>query len=260
MPDASLCLLKEDGNYYSIKPKYYDQTSLKYVPLDEIDISTQGFSLDELFVKISINDEIFKPIDKFSSFQIVHQLDTPIQVFGCKTKSELLVPTSNIDISVAKKIHYFRLLHNKKYAGDIRIVISFNNGIIWNTYDTDTAALVPLDITIPLLPFSKLSDEEKIQWENAKSIIQSCGMATDRFNALNVNLIRGNSEKIRIAYVLSKSKYNDVAELDDLSFSFDARGSMRKMTNNEFNVCSYSNEIIVTPLINSEILNTHILI
>ena len=129
-----------------------------------------------------------------------------------------------------------------------------------HSYDVESLSLVPLDITIPLLPYSILSEDEKENWKNAKDTIQTCGIPANIFHSIDFNNLTEQLNNIRFAYVISKEAYQDTAELDQLSWSFDAKGFMRKMVNNEFNVHTYINKIIVEPLVNTQILKTNILI
>ena len=73
-------LIKQYGQYYSIKPSNYDTTNKTYMPLElsggsnpnTSDIETYGFSdIRMLELPNTINGETFKPIDKmYSNFEI----------------------------------------------------------------------------------------------------------------------------------------------------------------------------------------------
>jgi|GEM_PF-6501201 len=74
-------LIKNDSNYYSIKPEYYDDASQNFLPLtlsggvdpNKSDIDTFGFdSLDLLLSSITKGEETFKPIDKLDNkFELI---------------------------------------------------------------------------------------------------------------------------------------------------------------------------------------------
>ena len=254
-----LILVKQGSNYYNISN--YNPTNLTYDSISyPLNFMENSFFLENLLKEVTINGETFRPIDKFDNFQIVQQSNIPLKVLGCKSKSELIVTNNDIDTSRASTIHSFRSLQNISGNGDIKLVLSIDKGKTWNSYDTESLSLIPLNITIPLLPYSILSEDEKENWRIAKETIQTCGISTNIFHSIDFNNLTEQLNNVRFSYLISKEAYQDTAELDQLSWSFDAKGIMRKMANDEFNVHTHINKIIVEPLINTQILKTNILI
>lgn len=74
----SAFVINENDHLYSIKPEFYSVVIKKYTPINQIDntniaVIIENFGVDiELFNKdISNDDEVFKPLDKFSNFKLI---------------------------------------------------------------------------------------------------------------------------------------------------------------------------------------------
>ena len=68
-------LIKKDNKYYNINNDQYDTITNSYVNIAISDLSQQikdkGFYLRNINKDVTINDETFKPINKFSNFSII---------------------------------------------------------------------------------------------------------------------------------------------------------------------------------------------
>ena len=67
-------ILNVRNKYYSIKDKHYNRERKIYESignkLDILSIKEEGFDIKELLEDKTINDETFKPIDKFNRFKL----------------------------------------------------------------------------------------------------------------------------------------------------------------------------------------------
>lgn len=70
---SSNFLLQSNNSFFSIKPEYYPEGSSGYIPINIVDLTSNDFEnygfiqLDDLVKDKTVNDEIFRPIDKFDN-------------------------------------------------------------------------------------------------------------------------------------------------------------------------------------------------
>lgn len=68
-------LLKKDDMYYTINSDQYDTVTNSYINIAISDLSQQivdkGFYLRNINKDVTVNDETFKPINKFSNFSVI---------------------------------------------------------------------------------------------------------------------------------------------------------------------------------------------
>lgn len=254
--------IKMDNDYYSIKNENYDIDLGKYIPIkfeyDNIDNSS--FTLCELFQEVTINGETFKPIEKFDNFSLVHLKDFPIKLSGTKSYSELIVANGDIDINIANYINSLKLVTNQVNS-NIKVAISLDSGNTWNTYSSTEDALIPLTVTIPLKDYRSsvlMTDDDKINYENAKAEILLNGITVSDFNNLPFNELLAGCKSLRLAYAIEIQADESVGELDKLEWNFDSIGRMYKMSDSEVTVDIYSHSVLVTPLIDNDIIKTNI--
>lgn len=69
-----------------------------------------------------------------------------------------------------------------------------------------------------------------------------------------------SAEKIRFAYVIFRPLYTDTAENSQLDWQFDAKGSMQKMTDTEYVVNVYEDQIKVKTLIGNPIVKVNLIV
>lgn len=253
-------LLKMNDDIYSIRSEYYNIENKKYNLLDKNEIATNYsqycFDLNDLLKEITINGETFRPIDKFDNFSLLCNANVNINALGLKTKRELIVPTDDIDISIAEEIKYFKVIANKEQ--NIKLALSIDKGVTWYTYANEQ--LVELNITIPLKPYKTLNEEEVGQWTNATNMISNEGIAMGVFNSMNFQELLSNSKRVRFAYVINRDSYDDVSELNSLMWKFDSKGSMKLMKDSEYDVDLYENSLKITSLIENPLIKANILL
>jgi hypothetical protein len=252
-------LLKQGGQYYSIKPEFYNTSLLQYTPLSSADI-TKGFVLSDLFTTVTYGTEPpFKPISKFSDFQIIlSEANTAINIKGIKTTKELIVANDDITTSLAHNIDYFKILANTSGADNIKLALSIDNGVTWKTWDAITSNFIDLNCVIPTTPYAQMTSTELSQWETAKELIYTNGINSTLFNTLNFNLLPKG--KIRFAYVLYRPTYSTLAETTQLDWKFDAEGSMQRMTDAECTVNIQTKQIKLISKVSNSIVNINVLI
>lgn len=249
-------ILLMGNQYYGIKEEFYDSELQMFTPITKADILNNGFetysisNIKKLFNEITIKEETFKPIDKFDNFKFISDLGNIIKVNAIKSSKELVVASGDIVISMADTIEYMKLNTSLSDNSDVRIVFSTDKGVSWYTYDGTN--IIPIDCIIPLKDYQVMSDEEKVKYNVAKDIITNVGMSIDIFNSFDFNLI--NSYGIRFAYVLTRPTYSDMSEVNELSWKFDAKGYMKELKDNEYNLDVYDHRIQLIPNINIDLL------
>lgn len=251
------CLIKSNGLYYSILNNYYNDKTSSYTPITSLDFDNQSFILDDLFSEITIGNETFKPIDKFENIQLVYNQKFDVRTIGVKSKSELIVANGNIDLSIALAINSITLTANETDS-KIRVAISVDKGETWCSYSNGT--LTTLNVNIPLKKYNSMTDEEKSNYDAAKEEILANGIDVATFNGLLFDDLFSNTEFVRFAYAFEIQNSLSVAEIDKLAWDFDSQGVMRKLNDSEYIVDKYKKSVIVTPLIDTDILETNIVI
>lgn len=205
--------------------------------------------------------EKFTPIDKFNNFKLIIEdsdKDTNIAIRGVKYDKQLVVASDDIHSSIAFNIDYFKLTSTVTDNADLRIALSIDKGQTWKVWDSINNSYIDLsDISIPLKPYSTLSDIELTQWNLATESIAKKGITTEIFNSLDFNQL--NSETIRFAYVLIRPSYSDNAETSQLDWQFDSKGNMRKILDSECVVDVFEKRIKFTPLIDNPLIKVNVM-
>ena len=172
-----------------------------------------------------------------------------LNVKGIKSDKELIISNQNLSTINADVIHNFILETNKVANGDIKFVISNDNGLTWQTWNgsswdtlTNTASL---DRDNKIKQYSKLSDSEKIQWNKLKDEIWTSGMSTDIAD-VDYNSILTN-KTIRFAFVLYRPTYDDNVALKDTQWLFNRVGAWHKLSEDDIDIAVNSNMCTVTP-------------
>ena len=269
---VSCCfIIKQNKNYYSVKNDNYDSALGQYKSVifenTEDFWKQNGISInilkDTLFNPITIDGEMFKPIDKFDNFSIVLSDKSICNIKGLKSDKELIISNQNLSIVNAETIHNFLFDIDKVVNGDCKFVISADNGQTWLSWNgsswvslTNTA---PLDDNNKIKQYSKLSDSEKIQWDKLKEEIWSSGISTD-ITGIDYNIILTN-KTIRFAFVLYRPTYDDNIFLSKTNLLYDKVGAWHKLSEDDIDIAINSNSCIVTPkLQNLEHVKVNILI
>lgn len=255
----SKCIIKMNNKYYSFKKENYNNNNQMY---NEIVLTNNvwdeyGSSISDFTKEITIDGEMFKPIDKFDQFQLISETQTTYNITTLKSDKELIISNQNLSTVNAEMIHNFVLETNKVANGDIKFVISNDNGVTWQTWNGSN--WTSLTNTCSLKKYSLLSDSEKIQWDKLKEEIWSSGISTDT-TGIDYNIILTN-KTIRFAFVLYRPTYEDNISLKDTQWLFDKVGSWHKLSEDDIDIAINSNSCIVTPkLQNLEHVKVNILI
>ena len=236
------CYIKQNNKYYSFSKDNYDTTTKMYkeITLDDINNGLYLCQLTDLTKEVTIGDETFRPIDKFSNFKIVSKYNIPKTIIGRKTKSSMIIANGDIYTKVASNIDKFTLTNTTTNNSCIKMAVSFDNGSTWKSY-TDNA-FTDLSITIPCKDYNSLTTEELTNWNNAKETIMNNGFTPDILEIIDFNTIV-DLNTIRFAYVLYQDLISDDCKVNTLSWQFDAKGSFQKMKDSEITT-SFSNGVI----------------
>lgn len=262
------CLLLQDGNYYSVNEDFYQNGS--FSPLNVVNLSDSieedGFFDMDLVTPCNIDGDVFVPLTKFNHFKLVTSKESGIIIKGIKRKTELVVASDDIDITIARNIDNFTLLEEENGNGKIKVALSIDRGERWFTWDDTTLSFVLLAVSINTKKdFSLLTDQEKIDWYNAADEIIKNGIDCNTFNRLDFNLLSNNTdtgklENLRFAYALERPLYTDNVITNNLKWQFDAMGTMRLMDNTECQIDISGRKVSVKSLINSPIMKINTLI
>lgn len=262
------CLLLQDGNYYSVNKEFYQNGS--FSPLNVVNLSDSieedGFFGMDLVTPCNIDGDVFVPITKFNHFKLVTSKESGIIIKGIKRKTELVVASDDVDVTIARNIDNFTLLEEANGNGKIKVALSIDRGERWFTWDDTTLSFVPLTVSISTKKdFSLLTDQEKIDWYDAADEIVKNGIDCNTFNSLDFNLLSNNTdtekiENIRFAYALERPLYTDNATTNNLKWQFDAMGTMRLMDNTECQIDISGRKVSVKSFISSPIMKINTLI
>lgn len=249
--------IKQDNKYYGFSDDNYDTTTKMYkeVTLDNIKNLEYSNLIFNLTKETTIGNETFKPIDKFTNFQLISPYDNkPKTVIGSKAKSGLIVANGDIYAGkISDRINSFTLDYTVNNNSAIKMAVSFDNGSTWKTYKD--GAFQELSITIPNKYYANMTDEEKTNYSNAKTTILESGFNASDLSSIDFNI--DNLDTIRFAYVLYQDSINDDCKMSDLSWNFNAKGYLQKMKDSEIDT-SFCNGIIkITPLIDCEMIITN---
>ena len=251
-------ILKSNGKYYSVNKDCYNTTTKQYNEITNLDQETfleYGFFDNDLFTEITIDGETFKPIDKFTSFSLVLNKNVEsINMVGLKTNTELVITNNDSIISSHSNINSIINQSEMSNNGQIKMVFSIDEGNTWKSHDG--IDFVNLSIIIPNKPYNEFTEDELIQWNNARDEIFTNGIDANLLNTLDFNVLDFN--KIRFAYVLHTENITDTATNQKVILNFDSENSMILMKDNEIDIEVFSNRIRVVPKINSELIKLNI--
>lgn len=90
--------IKQDDRYYGFSDDNYNTDTQMYneITLDNINSYLYGNSVSNLTTEVTIGEETFRPIDKFSNFKIVSKYNIPKTIIGRKTKSSMIIANGDI--------------------------------------------------------------------------------------------------------------------------------------------------------------------
>ena len=246
-------IIEMDGKYYSAKKDNYDADTKKY---REITFSTHdefynyAVDLSILNTNITINDETFKPIDKFTNYKLISDEDFKMILNAIKSDKEMIISRQNLSLLSAEKINAFKQIISKENNGNCKTVFSLDNGATWKSYDVSTSQFIDLTNTLPLdlVATTKpddLSEENKTKWDNLQDEIIEKGIDTDTMQTLDFATLLGSTYKnIRFAHVLIRPTYDDKVTLQNMSWNIDEEGDY--VQTNDVEIAVNSNRLIAT--------------
>ena len=245
-------LIKDNSNN---KVYNYDEENNSLIEVTDISIlnsdalnNTCIYDLTKVIDLIDLTDE---------NISILSNKNVKLNVKGIKSDKELIISNQNLSTINADVIHNFILETNKVANGNIKFVISNDNGVTWQTWNgTNWTSLTN---TCSLKKYSQLSDLEKNQWDKLKEEIWSSGISTD-ITGIDYNIILTN-KTIRFAFVLYRPTYEDNISLSKTNLLYDKVGAWHKLSEDDIDIAINSNSCIATSkLQNLENVKVNILI
>lgn len=181
-----------------------------------LDITTSGLETEEDFnnsgmdnLDAVIADNAFSLLTSSTPNILLYSLrdeNTKLQIEMAPVET-LIKPIRDIALDSVINVDYFSLNTNITGNGILKVIVSVDEGVTWQTWDSETLSWVTItpDITsistngIPPTTFNSLTSEN---WEN----------------------LRNGSNKIRFAYYFKVELFSDVAEVSKLIGQFDLEG------------------------------------
>lgn len=190
----------------------------------------------------------------FGNVKFISRDSSVLDLDCLKTNNELVIANNDLPTTIQSNIDYFESQTKLSGNGEIKIAFSIDEGITWETHNG--ADFVNLSITIPCKPYEELTEDELIQWNNARDEILANGIHPDNLKTLDFNTL--TFDKIRFAYVLHVEDVEDVALNKKLIWQFDTKNSMKLMTDSEIDIEVLSTGIKVTPKVDSSLIKLNI--
>lgn len=143
--------------------------------------------------------------------------------------NQLVTPKKDIDIRSVESIDSFTLNTNLGGQGMVKVAVSFDKGNTWHTRKNNAWSEISLEV----------------------STMQIDGMDPTTLNAITStewSQLRGASETIRFAYLLSMENETDILEVQDLVSQMDMKGTWKKAVHGSHYDYEYPNndELLVT--------------
>lgn len=259
--NKSFVVLKQNNNYYSINENLYNTKTKMYEPITDLSFTTfndYGFTLSDLYKTIVINDETFKPIDKFNNFKIVQNNNKNIiKIKGIKYNKGMSIANGDFSLRLAENIDYF---HSESLVSDgcsIKFVVSKDSGTTWLTTTDDGVSWIELTHNVPMKNYSELTSDEKTQWDNLMTEIDTQGILISSLNSIDFNTLK--ADKLRFAYVLDITNASDINIITKLKLQFDSIGSYEQMNNDtDVNISITNNAIKIKPLKDCELMKINV--
>lgn len=182
-------------------------------------------------------DEGLPPVEAFN--QLADQFEIYVQTELASSDDELSIkaipkavivtPIKDISIRSVETIDSFTLNTNMNGQGVVKVAVSFDKGNTWHTRKNNAWSEISLEV----------------------STMQIDGMDPTTLNAITStewSQLRGASETIRFAYLLSKENESDILEVQDLVSQMDMKGTWKKAVHGSHYDYEYPNndELLVT--------------
>ena len=182
-------------------------------------------------------DEGLPPVEAFN--QLADQFEIYVQTelssyddelsIKAIPKAVIVTPTKDISIRSVETIDSFTLNANIGGQGVVKVAVSFDRGNTWHTRKNNAWSEISLEV----------------------STMQIDGMDPTTLNAITStewSQLRGASETIRFAYLLSMENETDILEVQDLVSQMDMKGTWKKAVHGSHYDYEYPNndELLVT--------------
>ena len=215
-------ILQSNKNYYSIDKKYYNSSTKNYNAISDLsasNFSNYEFNISDLFDEITINEETFKPIDKFESFSIISTSQNTLTVNGIKVDKSMIATMEPLSMAAYETIHNITADYTTENNGAIKLIFSFDKGNTWKTYDVSTNVWNTVSVNIPSKLYDNFTSEEKSNWDSARDIILSDGISVQ--NLGNVVFSTETIKTLMFAVAFSRPTYADTCTLRGLNIKYD---------------------------------------
>jgi hypothetical protein len=215
-------ILQSNKNYYSIDEKYYNSSAKNYNAISDLSVSNFNnyeFNVSDLFKEITINEETFKPIDKFKSFSIISTSQNTLNINGIKVDKSMISTIEPLSMAAYETIHNITADYTIENNGAIKLIFSFDKGNTWKTYDVSTNAWNHVSVNIPTKLYDNFTSEEKSNWDSARDIILSDGISIQ--NLGNVVFSTETIKTLMFAVAFSRHTYADTCTLRGLNIKYD---------------------------------------
>ena len=215
-------ILQSNKNYYSIDEKYYDSSTKNYNAISDLsasNFSNYEFNISDLFDEITINEETFKPIDKFESFSIISTSQNTLTVNGIKVDKSMIATMEPLSMAAYETIHNITADYTTENNGTIKLIFSFDKGNTWKTYDVSTNVWAPVSVNIPSKLYDNFTSEEKSNWDSARDTILSNGISVQ--NLGDVVFSTETIKTLMFAVAFSRPTYDDTCTLRGLNIKYD---------------------------------------
>ena len=215
-------ILQSNKNYYSIDEKYYNSSTKNYNAISDLsasNFSNYEFNVFDLFNEITINEETFKPIDKFESFSIISTSQNTLTVNGIKVDKSMIATMEPLSMAAYETIHNITADYTTENNGAIKLIFSFDKGNTWKTYDVSTNVWNTVSVNIPSKLYDNFTSEEKSNWDSARDIILSDGISVQ--NLGNVVFSTETIKTLMFAVAFSRPTYADTCILRGLNIKYD---------------------------------------
>lgn len=215
-------ILQSNKNYYSIDEKYYNSSTKNYNAISDLsasNFSNYEFNISDLFDEITINEETFKPIDKFESFSIISTSQNTLNVNAIKVDKSMIATMEPLSMAAYETIHNITADYTTENNGAIKLIFSFDKGNTWKTYDVSTNTWNPVSVNIPSKLYDNFTSEEKSNWDSARDTILSDGISVQ--NLGNVVFSTETIKTLMFAVAFSRPTYADTCTLRGLNIKYD---------------------------------------
>ena len=215
-------ILQSNKNYYSIDEKYYNSSTKNYNAISDLsasNFSNYEFNISDLFDEITINEETFKPIDKFESFSIISTSQNTLTVNGIKVDKSMIATMEPLSMAAYETIHNIIADYTTENNGAIKLIFSFDKGNTWKTYDVSTNVWNTVSVNIPSKLYDNFTSEEKSNWDSARDTILSDGISVQDLG--NVVFSTETIKTLMFAVAFSRPTYADTCTLRGLNIKYD---------------------------------------